>query len=461
MELNLLFVLPDRENKKIITLKTDGSYHFPKYTNPVGENIGFDDAQLFNDFFYNLTGIPVFRRYTFNTNNYVVFVFELADDINNTPSNNYHWITYSDFLKEQQNEEIKNIAVNIHRHYNKSVNMPWVNTNGFSPYFRWLHEVCIAKNISIKGKITQIKNTYVSNVFCIPTETGNLYMKIPGKVFITELPFTHEIKKLGMANEPVWIDFNADMNVFLMKDMGGMDLPPQSDLDTLKKVLVRLAQTQKDSIQYLPLDCEHNDYSIKTILANLHDFPQKAYDILQETKYKITCDEKVQLERNINSAIKLLELVNGSPIPDVIQNGDVRPGNIRVIGNDYIFYDWAWGAISHPFLEPSAFLHIIRRTLPTDISAKKILVEIYLNEWLEYGTQEELIKIFMVLDGLKELFWAYTDYIWVENIHSASNEPIEAMSADGWLLEKRNYYFASVLRRFFEKDFNKKKSEPI
>jgi len=459
MELNLLFVLPDRENKNIIAVKTDGNYHLPKYENSVGENIGFDDAQLFNDFFQNLTGIPVFRRYTFNTDNYVVFVFELADDINNTPSNNYNWIAYDDFLREQQDEEIKNIANNINRHYNKSVNMPWVNTNGFSLYFHWLHKVCAAKDITIKGKITQVKNAYVSNVFCIPTETENLYMKIPGKVFITELPFTHAIKKLGMADYPVWIDFNADMNVFLMKDMGGMDLPPQSDLDTLKKVLVRLAQTQKDSIQYLPLDCEHNDYRVKTILANLQDFSQKVYDILQETKYKITYDDKVKLEHNINSASKLLDFINVSPIPDVIQNGDVRPGNIRIIDNEYIFYDWAWGAVSHPFLEPSAFLHIIRRTLPTDISAKKILIETYLNEWLEYGTQEELIKIFTVLDELKELFWAYTDYIWVENIHSASNEAIEtieAMSADGWLLERRNCYFESVLRRFLEKDFNSK-----
>ena len=331
MELSLLLILPDKKNQNVIAIKANNSYKFPKYENPVGENVAFDDAQLFNDFFQTLTGISVFRRYSFNTDNYVVFVFELADDINNVPSNDYNWVSYDDFLREQQNLEIKNIVNSVNRYYNKSVNMPWVNADGFTPYFIWLHEVCAAKNIKVKNNITQIKNAYVSNVFCIPTETENLYMKIPGKVFITELPFTNAIKQIGMADYPVWIDFNADMNVFLMKDMGGMDLPPQSDLDTLKKVLVRLAQTQKNSIQYLPLDCEHNDYRVKTILANLHGFPQKVYDVLQETKYKITYDEKLKLEQNINSAIKLLDFINYNPIPDVIQNGDVRPGNIRVI----------------------------------------------------------------------------------------------------------------------------------
>lgn len=186
-----------------------------------------------------------------------MFVLEVANDINNAPSNNFHWIPYNYFLLKQEDEEIKNITSSVSCHYNKSVNMPWVNADGFLPYFTWLYEICAAKNITIKGEITQVKNAYVSNIFCIPTETENLYMKIPGKVFITELPFTYALKKLGMADYPAWVDFNADMNVFLMKDMGGMDLPPKSDIDTLKKVMIRLAQTQKDSIQHLPLNCDH------------------------------------------------------------------------------------------------------------------------------------------------------------------------------------------------------------
>lgn len=453
MDYSLLFVLPDRENNNILALNAGIEYELPAYGSPVGENVAFDDAQPYNDFFESLTGVPVYRRYSFNTANYVVFVFEQADETTSVQKNKCEWISYSKFSAKQQNDEIKSIASSASNHYNKSVNMSWVNAGGFTPYFSWLREVCSKNNFVINGKITQVKNAYVSNVFCIPTDTGNLYMKIPGKVYITELPFTHELKKLGMADHPAWVDFDSKLNVFLMKDMGGTDLPDKSDMETLKKVMVQLARVQKNSIQYLPLDCEHNDYSFDTILSDLNDFPQKAFDILLQTKYKITHDEKHKLEQNVKSAIKLFDVVKSTPIPDIIQNGDVRPGNIRVVGNDIIFFDWAWGAVSHPFLEPASFLHIIRRSLPADISAKNILVETYLNEWLEYGTQDELKAVFTILDDLKELFWAYTDYIWVEDIYSASNEPVETMSADGWLLERRNYYFESVLRRFINKDF--------
>lgn len=95
----------------------------------------------------------------------------------------------------------------------------------------------------------------------------------------------------------------------------------------------------------------------------------------------------------------------------------------------------------------------IAQNLPTDIPAKKILLETYLGKWLEYGTQEELINVFTILGDLKELHMAYADYDWVKAIYSASNGAIEVMSADGWLLERRNHYFESILRRFFEKNF--------
>lgn len=122
-------------------------------------------------------------------------------------------------------------------------------------------------------------------------------MKIPGKIFITELPFTHELRRLGMVDVPVWVDFDSDMNVYLMNEMGGMDLPSQTDLDTLTKVIVQLAHTQKDSIPYLPLSCKCNDYRVNTILEELNDFSIRSFDILSSTQYKITCGEKKKLER--------------------------------------------------------------------------------------------------------------------------------------------------------------------
>jgi len=450
---HLLFVLPDRNNRRVLVKQAGGEYRFPAYDELVGENVGFDEPQRYNDFFRKHTGIPVFRRYSFNTADYVVFVLEqIGVDV--LPANDYVWIV-PDHLPEG-----REIAHSACLFYNKSVNMPWVSASGFTAYFAWLHRVCAEKGIHINGEITQAKNAYVSTVFLIPTDAGNLYMKIPGKVFITELPFTHELHEAEMTQLPVWLAQNSGMNVILMKDMGGLDLPPQSSMEVFRDVLLALSEMQKASVKHLPLQCCY-DYRLEVIIENLSGFPQKVLELLRGTPYEITRSDLVKLERNVASATALLETIMDLPIPNTIQHGDVRPGNIRVVGGSYMFYDWAWGAVSHPFIEASQFLNVIRKNLPIDIPAKEILLDTYLREWLAYGTYEELKLIFSILDDLKELFMAYVDYLWLKAIGSMCGEAIEAMSADGWLLERRIYYFTKVLYVFLGKEFPAERRDEV
>lgn len=443
---NLLLMLPDSKNERVLACK--GGNGLPSYTELVGENVAFDEPQMYNNYFREITGIPVYRRYTFNTPNYVVFVFEQANRDNVIPRNGFDWVSYDDFMAANC-DEVNKIAKSVSLHYNLSKNMPWVNAKGFTPYFAWLNSVCEKNGIRINGEIVQLKNAYVSTVLCAPTDMGNVYMKIPGKLYIAELSFTSELRKLGIADLPGWIDFDLNMNVVLMKDMGGNDLPNQSDIDTLKVVILQYAQIQKDSILHLPLNFEHYDNTIAAILDKLDTFPQKSFEMLKGTQYEISKDELAKLSDHITTAAALLKSINHIPVPDTIHHGDVRPGNIRVVDGNYIFYDWSWGAISHPFIEIVSFLHIIRRTLPNE-SAKEMLIDSYLQEWLSYGTLNDLKYAFSTLSVLKDLFFALVDYDWVEAIKRSSNESIDFMSADGWLLERRNYYFANVLRRFIK-----------
>ena len=388
---SLLFILPDISNKRILALKSGDQFYFPFYDKPVDINVGFDEPQMFNDIFREAMGIHVFRRYTFNTQNYVVFVFEQAEKTDSTHQNGYDWVSYEDFIAATHNDEVRSIAQNVSKNYNISENMPWVNADGFLPYFKWLRDSCAEKQIYICGKITQIKNAYVSTVFCIETNIGNLYMKIPGKIYLSELPLTHELKRI--MDLPIWLAYDFDMNVVLMEDMGGDDLPPQADINTLHKVISKIAKIQKDTLQLLPSDSTYYDYSVSNLLKKLKDFHIKSFDILKGTPYELTQGEFEQLAANIATAAALLESVAGVPVPNTINHGDIRPGNIRVTSGGYIIYDWSQGAVTHPFV----------------------------------------------------------DYDWVEAIHLAWDGAVDTMSADGWLLERRNYYFANVLRRFLGK----------
>ncbi|MCL2404367.1 MAG: hypothetical protein FWC92_02340 [Defluviitaleaceae bacterium] len=445
--LNTLFILPDSKNERVL-VHVDGN-RLPSYLEHVGENVAFDEPQIFNDYFKNITGIPVYRRYTFNTQNYVVFVFELADKHSATTQNGFDWVSYDDFITTACNAEILDIVGGVKLYYNCSTNMPWVNADGFAPYFKWLSRACETNGIQINGEITQVKNAYVSNVFCVPTSIGNVYMKTPGTIYINELPFTKGLREMNINTLPGWVDFDLDMNVVLMNDMGGNDLPGQSDISTWEDVILEYAHIQKNSIQHMPLEFEHYDNTVAAILHKLKTFPIKSYEILKGTPYELSQDELNKLLEHANAATTLLESINHISIPETIHGGDVRPGNIRVVNGKYIFYDWAWGGVAHPFIEIVSFLHIVRRTF-ADEQTKEILIDAYLKQWLDYGTYNDLKHTFTVLATLRDLFFALVDYDWVEAIVQSCDEAISPLSADGWLLEKRNYYFANVLRRFIE-----------
>jgi hypothetical protein len=196
----------------------------------------------------------------------------------------------------------------IKENYNKSVNMPWVNVDGFMPYIKWLSEIIASQDIHITGEISQIKNAYVSNVFLVPTNKGNLYLKTPGRVYIRELLFTKELISWNITKLPFWYNYNLELNTILMYDMKGNDLPQYSDKDILKEILIKYSQIQKDSINYIrKIKNVSKDYRIETIINELGMFSCKVHSLLHGTEYEITSAELEKFEKNINRLINRCE----------------------------------------------------------------------------------------------------------------------------------------------------------
>jgi len=274
----------------------------------------------------------------FNTDKYVVFVCEQANEAISMPMNEYRWVSYDEFLSGHQDDEIKKIAASVKRDYDKN--------NGFAPYFAWLRSVCAEKNIRIIGDIAQVKSEWV---FRVPSNTGDLYLKIVGDIDINEAIFTHKLMESGVPNLPEWIAYSPDLNAFLMQDMGGNDLSSCSDMeiDGLLNLFAALSRTQKTSIPYVNSEDFYGyDYRIGATIDELKDFPRNAYKILSGTQYEITLDEKKKLIRNTECVIAVLKSINNVRIPDTIHNSDMAAYNVRCVEGKYIFYDWAWGGAS-------------------------------------------------------------------------------------------------------------------
>ena len=320
-------------------------------------------------------------------------------------------------------------------------------------YFDWVQKICAEKNISIKGKITHVKD---DKLFCISSNIGDLYLKKTGSFIIDELFFTLNLMELGLISLPEWVGYDHDMSVCLMRDMGGCDLSllPTLDMETSLNMFISLARLQKDSIQYVKSEdfCGF-DYRIGTMLDELKDLPESAYKMLYDTQYRITRDEKEKLKQNAAYVKTVLEFIINLCLPDTIHHGDLGTYNVRIIEKKSIFYDWGCGGVSHPFFDTFRLLSSIRGKLPTDISAKEIIIDTYLREWSEYGSRDELKNIFTAIDGLAGFYMAYVKYIRARNLHLSFAEKPEAISVDGLGLDRRYETAAIYLKRFIENDF--------
>lgn len=327
------------------------------------------------------------------------------------------------------------------------------NAENLSPYSDWVQMKCAEKNIRTQGKLMPIKD---EKLFYISTDIGDLYLKKMTSFIIDELTFTLKLMELGIITLPEWISYDHDMKVCLMRDMGGSDLSliPLLDMETSLNMFISLSRIQKDSVEFVKLkDICGFDYRIDTMLEELKDLPETAYKMLSDTQYRITRDETEKLKRNTEYVKSVLASIKNSCLPDSLHHGDLGAYNVRVADGKCIFYDWGCGGVSHPFFDTIRLLSSIRNKLPTDVPAKEIIINAYLQEWSEYGSYEELKTIYTAIDGLAGFYMAYCKYIRARNLHLSYVEKTEAISEDGLGLDRRYSTAATYLKRFIENDF--------
>ena len=324
----------------------------------------------------------------------------------------------------------------------------------FSVYLEWAQKVCAANSIIINDGITQIEN---KTHFCIPSDIGDLYLKKMGNFINDELKFVLKLMELRIITLPELVGYDHDMNICLMRDMGGSDLSliPQLNMETALDMFVSLSRIQKGSIEFVKTEGVYGfDYRISTMLKELKDLPELAYKMLSETPYSITRDETEKLKQHTEHVTNVLESVKNACIPDTIHHGDLGTYNVRVVDGESIFYDWGCGGVSHPFFDTFRLLYSIKGKLPTDIPAKEKIIDTYVREWIDYGSYEEVNNIFTAIDGLAGFYMAYVKFIRARNEHLLyAGKTDEIPAAAGWL--NNRYEISSIyLKRFLENNFD-------
>jgi tRNA A-37 threonylcarbamoyl transferase component Bud32 len=451
----LLFVLTDRSGSQVLILSNQGRWTLPAYVDPVPSNVGFTDPRPWNVWFADTYGIQVVRRYALDQQG-LDAAYLILESLEKAPSlpERATWIS-ADELETIHFAEPGQRAflASWFAHPQQSVSMPWSAPGGFEPPLSWMVEQLEQHGRQPSGTPEQVKNAYVSTVIRCPTDAGDVYLKILPNVFIREASVVERLCDWGMLELPAYLAIDAERGLVLMEDIGGCDLTECCTIALLKKAVRQYADLQVASTAWVTPERPgpFYDWRMAILAAKAESVVHKARELLTDSPYALTESEERQLRDCLPYWVDLCHRIVETHIPDALDHGDLRPGNIRVVGEQIVFYDWAWSAITHPFISVTSLLYILRKSVVQAEETKEMLRDTYLEAWTAYAPLDELRQEFARVDKVKTLYSAVADATWLRCLDAAlPNKPLIPVSADACTVRWRQYYYAKVVRRLFE-----------
>ena len=155
--------------------------------------------------------------------------------------------------------------------------------------------------------------------------------------------------------------------------------------------------------------------------------PRRDLEILQAQADSLLADTRaLRMGSNYGlSDLQIEELRNHAPtlkamceemaiigLPYTLEHGDFWGGNITVTDNRFIFFDWSFSCVAHPFFSLGA-LAPDPNYIPRVPGAALRLRDAYLKEWAGYCAESELLKAFELSQPLGFLHSALTHYKYV------------------------------------------------
>jgi hypothetical protein len=276
-----------------------------------------------------------------------------------------------------------------------------------------------------------VKDTYVGTVLRLPTDAGDAWLKILPGVFIREIEITEKLREWGVAELPRRIAVDVERGLMLTEDMGGHDLADDPAPELVARAARTFAEFQLATLARVDHERPYPlyDWRIEVLADRARDLPGEAEGLLAGSPDALSEAEAEGLRRVMPGWLDLCARIRECGVPDAIDHGDLRPGNIRVVGDRIVVYDWAWSAVTHPFFALASLLH--------HAGGGRLVADAYLEVWSGVAPLDELRRAFGLVERAWPLYGAVADAAWLEVVSDADADTRR------W----RQHYFARMVRR--------------
>ncbi|MDA1191307.1 MAG: aminoglycoside phosphotransferase family protein [Candidatus Poribacteria bacterium] len=320
---------------------------------------------------------------------------------------------------------------------------PWANAGWFVDAEAWI----VAESGMSDPTIDMVKTSGTGIVLRVSGDNRASYFKAVTRRYMRDLEIAETLKSWHPTNVPQVIAADTGRRWFLMADMGGVDLSETREIDVWCDAVRAYARLQKESLARLDEAVKggFGDYRPEPLRRKLRDVAKRARTLARGSGEDMSDAEYDALESVLPRLEDACRQPDDYAVPYAIEHGDFHAGNIRVTDNGFVFYDWSWSMVSHPFLSATTLLHLAKWMTDDQRAAVR---DAYLTEWTDDEPMPRLRDLFELICKWSLLVAVVVDGEWVEALWEELGwKTPHPYSASAYMLERRQHYFLQMLRR--------------
>lgn len=277
----------------------------------------------------------------------------------------------------------------------------------------WIEGAAVSAGYSIARPLETVRDTDWSYVLRVPTTAGPLYFKASAPVFGYEPALTKALDETLSGAVPRVLALDTQNHWMLMADAGApfREIVQQSrDVSIWEAMVARFAHLQQAAIQrrdeLLRAGCP--DYRLARLPELFTQLVGDREGLLVGAANGIPMDEYERLLRYQPEVHALCDQLASFAIPETLHHDDFGASNVLVSGDQFVFYDWAESAVTHPFCSLFIALRWARLVGEYDESALDGMRDAYLAAWSNYGEPDDLRAAFELAQRLARLMRSLT-----------------------------------------------------
>ncbi|HEX2167809.1 MAG TPA: hypothetical protein VHG09_11310 [Longimicrobiales bacterium] len=275
----------------------------------------------------------------------------------------------------------------------------WAHTGWYIEALAWAIARLNDAGVTATRTPEQLRASERAFVMRIRSLAETFYFRAAPFVFAHEPALMQWLSLQYPLNVPEVLAADVQRGWLLQREAGNgaMPLSEEREEEVWYRAARRMAEIQIDSVRHV--------HELRGLGC-----PQRQLDVLARRLPRLCADTSVMMlgqpcglvrrdiERTAGLAPTLLALCEelaSFDLPDCLDYGDLRAGNIFSTVSEPVYLDWSDSAISHPFFAVCSLMEDAVRLLPsTSREAQRRLRDSFLAPWRDVAPHDRLVRAF-------------------------------------------------------------------